>query len=417
MKKDTMPPQVRSRHRTLIKPVRGGITAPAGFLANAAACRIKKVDKPDLCLIFSEVPASAAGVFTRNRAVAAPILWTRKILQRPVLRAVIANSGNANACTGLKGRHDAEAMALHAAAALSIRKQEVAVASTGVIGLPLPMDRIIPKIPGLAKSLSRSGGALAARAIMTTDTRPKTASFEWMTGGRKVRIGAMAKGSGMIHPDMATMLAFVTTDAAVNPQTLASALKEAVDESFNRITVDGDMSTNDMVLVLANGLSGARIHKRNLLSSGFQQALNQVCLGLALSIVKDGEGATKFVTIRTLHGKNKKDCITIARKIACSNLVKTALFGEDANWGRIMAAAGASGVPIHPEKIDIFFDEIPMVRRGEGLGTRQEKKAGRILRKKEFVITVDLHMGTSSAEIYTTDLSLDYVKINADYRS
>ena len=412
-----MSPRKRPSLTRLITPVRGGITAPLGFLANAVACRIKKADKLDLCLIFSEVPASAAGVFTRNRAVAAPILWTRKILQRPVLRAVIANSGNANACTGKAGLHDAEEMALRAASSLSIHKQEIAVASTGVIGLPLPMDRILPEIPGLARRLSRSGGSLAARAIMTTDTRPKTASLEWMTGGRKVRIGGMAKGSGMIHPDIATMLAFVTTDASVDPETLHVALQQSVDESFHRITVDGDMSTNDMVLVLANGLSHARIHKRNLLSSGFQQALNQVCLDLALSIVRDGEGATKFVTIRAVNGKSKKDCITIAKKIACSSLVKTALFGQDANWGRIMAAAGASGVPIQPDRIDIFFDEIPMVKRGVGLGGRQEKIAGRTLRKKNFVITVDLHMGTSSAEVYTTDLSLDYVKINADYRS
>lgn len=412
-----MPPRKRPSLARLITPVRGGITAPLGFLASAVACRIKKADKLDLCLIFSEVPASSAGVFTRNRAVAAPVLWTRKILRRPLLRAVIANSGNANACTGKAGLHNAEEMAVAAAAALSVRKQEIAVASTGVIGLPLPMARILPEIPGLARRLSRSGGSLAARAIMTTDTRPKTAAVEWATGGKKVRIGGMAKGSGMIHPDMATMLAFVTTDASLDPETLHFALEQAVDESFHRITVDGDMSTNDMVLAMANGLSGARIHKKNLISSGFQHALNQICLDLALAIVKDGEGATKFVTIRVIHGSSKKDCLTIAKKIACSNLVKTALFGQDANWGRIMAAAGASEVPIRQERIDIFFDEIPIVKRGVGLGSRQEKIAGRALRKKEIEITVDLHMGKSSAEVYTTDISLDYVKINADYRS
>ncbi len=408
---------VRLKSDSNFKSIRGGITAPQGFFASGIACGIKKDGQPDLCLIHSKVPAAAAGVFTRNRTVAAPVLWTRKILHNPVLQAVIANSGNANACTGEKGLKNAEQMAISTAAELSLRKEDVAVASTGVIGVPLPMDLILSSIPELAKNTSRSGGAQSARAIMTTDTRPKTASLEWEVNGNKVRIGGMSKGSGMIHPDMATMLAFLSTDADIPPALLQSALKEAVEESFNRITVDGDTSTNDMVLVLANGLSKVKIHKMNLLTSGFQEALNRVCLDLARSIVQDGEGATKFVTIRVVHGKNRKECLTIANKIACSSLVKTALFGEDANWGRIMAAAGSSGVPLRPDQIDIYFDGAAIVKQGVGLGNRQEKKAARIFKKKKFTITLDLHRGSASAEVYTSDLSIDYVKINADYRS
>jgi glutamate N-acetyltransferase/amino-acid N-acetyltransferase len=408
---------VRLKSDNNFKSIRGGITAPQGFLASGIFCGIKKDGQPDLCLIHSKVPAAAAGVFTRNRTVAAPILWTRKILHNPVLQAVIANSGNANACTGEKGLKNAEQLAASTASELSLRKEEVAVASTGVIGVPLPMARILSAIPELVQNASRSGGAQSARAIMTTDTRPKTASFEWSVGGNKIRIGGMAKGSGMIHPDMATMLAFLSTDADISPALLQSALKEAVEESFNRITVDGDTSTNDMVLILANGLSGVKIKKNNLFTSGFQEALNRICFGLAQSIVQDGEGATKFVTIRVVNGKSRKECLTIANKIACSNLVKTALFGEDANWGRIMAAAGYSGIPLRPDRIDIYFDDTAIVKQGVGLGNRQDKKADRIFKKKNFTITLDLHRGSASAKVYTTDLSIDYVKINADYRS
>jgi len=399
------------------KTLRGGIAAPQGFLCSGISSGIKKQGLLDLCLIHSRAPASSAAVFTRNRAVAAPIVWTRKALRNPVLHAVIANSGNANACTGDQGYRATAAMAAATAKELSLDKQEVAVASTGVIGLPLPLGRILTAIPSLAKGLSRSGGTRAARAIMTTDTKPKTASLEWKVMGKKVRIGGIAKGSGMIHPDMATMLTFLSTDAAMDPPLLKAALQKAVDESFHRITVDGDTSTNDMVLIMANGLSNATIHKKNLLSSGFQEALNRVCMDLARSIVLDGEGATKFATIRVMNGKTQERSLAVARKIACSSLVKTAFFGEDPNWGRIMAAAGASGVAVRPDRIDIYFDTVKVVRQGVGLGSAQEKLAGRVLQKKKFVVTVDLHQGSSSAEVYTSDLSFDYVKINAEYRS
>ncbi len=400
-----------------IRPVPGGITAPQGFRASGIACGIKNTGDPDLALIVSEAPAAAVGMFTRNRTVAAPVVWTRRILPAPALRAVIVNSGNANACTGLTGLQHVEAMAAHTAQHLSARKRDVAVASTGVIGVPLPVQTLLPAIPRLIQGLSRSGGSRAARAILTTDTRTKIRAVELTLRGKRVRIGGIAKGSGMIHPNMATMLAFLTTDAAVELVLLKEALKEAVEPSFNRITVDGETSTNDMVLILANGLSGLRLGARELRSSGFQEGLYRVCRELACDIVRDGEGATKFVTVRVIGGKSEDHCLAVARRIAQSSLVKTALFGEDANWGRIMAAAGISGIPLQPEKIDIFFDKVQLVRRGAAVGAREEHQAARVFKKKNITITVDLHQGSAAAEVYTADLSLDYVRINADYRS
>jgi glutamate N-acetyltransferase/amino-acid N-acetyltransferase len=400
-----------------IRTVSGGITAPQGFRASGIACGIKHTEDPDLALIVSEAPAAAVGMFTRNRTVAAPVVWTRRILPAPALRAVIVNSGNANACTGRTGLQHAEAMAAHTANQLSARKRDVAVASTGVIGVPLPVDTLLPAIPRLIQGLSRSGGTRAARAILTTDTRTKIRAVELMLLGKRVRIGGIAKGSGMIHPNMATMLAFLTTDAAVEPVLLKETLKEAVEQSFNRITVDGETSTNDMALVLANGLSGVRLGARDRRISGFQEGLNRICRHLAFDIVRDGEGATKFVTVRVIGGKSEDHCLAVARRIAQSNLVKTALFGEDANWGRIMAAAGISGIPLQPGKIDIFFDKVQLVKQGAAVGASEEHQAARVLKKKNITITVDLHQGSAAAEVYTTDLSLDYVRINADYRS
>jgi glutamate N-acetyltransferase/amino-acid N-acetyltransferase len=399
------------------KSINGGVTAARGFRAGGMACGIKKNGQPDLALIFSETEAAAAAVFTRNRVVAAPVVWTRKILRRPWLRGIIVNSGNANACTGSEGLARTEEMARETGRALSVQPNRIAVASTGVIGCPLPVQRIFRTLPTLAKKVSRTGSSQAARAIMTTDTRPKSCAVEFSVGGKPVRLGGIAKGSGMIHPSMATMLAFITTDAAISPDLLKSSLKQAVELSFHRISVDGDTSTNDMVLVLANGVSKARINGRNRLSSGFQEALNTVCLKLAQAIVRDGEGATKFVTVRVIHGKNEKHALAVARMIAGSSLVKTALFGEDANWGRIMSAAGCSGVPIQPDRVDIHFDRVKIVSKGIGLGDQKERQAARVLQKNRFVITVDLNLGPASAEFYTSDLSLDYIRINADYRS
>ncbi len=400
-----------------IRTVSGGVTAPHGFRAAGIACGIKRTGDLDLALIVSEAPAAAVGLFTRNRTVAAPVVWSRRILPATALRAVIVNSGNANACTGSSGLQHAEAMAAHTADHLSVRKRDVAVASTGVIGVPLPVQTVLPAIPRLVEGLSRSGGTPAARAILTTDTCTKIRAVETTLQGKRVRIGGIAKGSGMIHPNMATMLAFLTTDAAVEPVLLKEALKEAVEQSFNRITVDGETSTNDMVLILANGVSGIRPSARALRSSGFQEGLNRVCRDLAFDIVRDGEGATKFVTVRVVGGKREAHCLAVARRIAQSSLVKTALFGEDANWGRIMAAAGVAGIPLQPDRIDISFDKVKLVKQGAAVGPREEHRASRVLKKKNITITVDLHQGSAAAEVYTTDLSLDYVRINADYRS
>ncbi|MDX1764504.1 MAG: bifunctional glutamate N-acetyltransferase/amino-acid acetyltransferase ArgJ [bacterium] len=399
------------------KSIRGGVAAAQGFRATGTACGIKKTGKPDLALIASDTPAAAAAVFTTNRVVAAPIVWTRQVLRRPELRAVIVNSGNANACTGDQGLLDARRVAEVTACALGTKANHIAVSSTGVIGQPLPTERILQAVPALARRLSRAGSSQAALAILTTDTCPKSRAVELTTGGKRVRVGGIAKGSGMIHPDMATMLAFITTDAAVSPSLLKKALKEAVDLSFHRITVDGDTSTNDMVLMMANGASAASISEKNRISSRFQDALNAVCLDLAQAIVMDGEGATKFVTIRVVNGRDEKTALAIAKKIAQSSLVKTALFGEDANWGRILSAAGNAGVPIRPEWVDIYFDRVQLVKEGIVRGGDQEKRATKILQKRTLTITVDLNLGSASSEVYTSDLSIDYVKINADYRS
>jgi len=400
-----------------IRPLPGGVTVSKGFQAAGLACGIKKDHTPDLALLYSERDAAAAGVFTRNRVVAAPVVWTRKTLRNSTLRAVIINSGNANACTGPQGMNDTEAMAVETARCLTLRKQDVAVASTGVIGHPLPMEKILPAIPEVTAKLSPQGSISAARAILTTDTFPKAKALEVEGKAGLFRIGGIAKGSGMIHPDMATMLAFLTTDAAISPPRLKKALREAVDHSFHRITVDGDTSTNDTVLILANGASSAQIDSENLESSGFQDALNRICLGLAQDIVKDGEGATKFITIRVIQGKKTQDCLKLAKAVATSNLVKTALFGEDANWGRIFSSLGAAKIPFRPKTVDIYFGDIRIVKDGCPMGASQEKKAERILKKKNVQITVDLNLGKASAEVYTSDLSYDYVRINAEYRS
>ncbi len=400
-----------------IRSLPGGVTAPRGFQAAGLACGIKKDKAPDLALLYSEMDATAAGLFTRNRVVAAPVVWTRKTLRNGILRAVIVNSGNANACTGPQGKQDTESMAAETARCLTLHKQDVAVASTGVIGQPLPMEKILPAIPKVSAKLSPRGGMTAARAILTTDTFPKAKAVEVQGQTGLFRIGGITKGSGMIHPNMATMLAFLTTDAAIPPDLMKKALCEAVDHSFHRITVDGDTSTNDTVLILANGASSIEISLENLVSSGFQEALNRVCLDLAREIVKDGEGATKFITIQVKNGKKTQDCLKLAKSIATSSLVKTALFGEDANWGRIFSSAGTAGVPFRPESVDIYFGDVQIVQGGCPMGSAAEKKAARVLKKKNVQITVDVNLGNASAEVYTSDLSYDYVRINAEYRS
>ncbi|HWF59295.1 MAG TPA: bifunctional glutamate N-acetyltransferase/amino-acid acetyltransferase ArgJ [Nitrospira sp.] len=401
-----------------MRPEHVGITAPLGFKAAGIHCGIKKPDLLDLALCVSDVSGPIAGVFTKNRIVAAPILLDRHHLRSRRGRAIIANSGNANACTGEQGLVAAKTMARAVAEHLSIPLHHVFVGSTGVIGRVLPIDRITAAIPTLVARLSIPGGDQAAQAILTTDLRPKTVARQAKIGGRIVTIGGMAKGSGMIHPNMATMLAYLTTDAAIAPAALQLALKSAVDQSFNCITVDGDTSTNDTVLCLANGLAKNRpLQQGTRPYREFERLLTDAARELALMICRDGEGVTKVVMIWVEGAVTTAAAKRVADTIATSNLVKTALFGEDANWGRVMAALGRSGVAIDPDKVTVRFDDIVMVHRGIGMGLEAERKIAQVFKQKEFTVTVQLGQGHAHAHRWTTDLSYDYVRINASYRS
>jgi glutamate N-acetyltransferase/amino-acid N-acetyltransferase len=401
-----------------MRPKHRGITSPLGFQAAGIHCGIKKSDLLDLSLCVSDVSGPIAGVFTKNRMVAAPVLLDRYHLRFRRGRAIIVNSGNANACTGKQGLVAAKAMATAVAEQLSIPVHQVFVGSTGVIGRVLPIDRITAAVPTLVARLSIPGGDQAAQAILTTDLRPKTVARQAKIGGHIVTIGGMAKGSGMIHPNMATMLAYLTTDAAIASAALRSALKSAVDQSFNCITVDGDTSTNDTVLCLANGLAKNRpIQRGTKPYRDFERLLADAAQELALMICRDGEGVTKVVTIRVQGAATATAAKRVADTIATSNLVKTALFGEDANWGRIMAALGRSGVAVDPDKVTMRFDDIVMVERGVGMGLEAEQKIAQVFKHKEFTVTVHLGQGHAHAHMWTTDLSYDYVRINASYRS
>lgn len=395
-----------------------GVTAPLGFQAAGMHCGIKKPGIPDLALVVSDITGPIAGVFTTNRVAAAPVLLDRIHLRRHQGRAILVNSGNANACTGARGLAAAKTMAAAVAQRLSIPVHQVFVGSTGVIGRVLPIDRIETGLPTLIARLSRRGGPQAAQAILTTDLRPKTVVIRGKIGGRRVTIGGMAKGSGMIHPNMATMLAYLTTDAAIAPSALQSALKSAVDHSFNCITVDGDTSTNDTVLCLANGLAkNAPIRRGTANYDRFVRLLTEAAEQLALSICRDGEGVTKVVKVAVAGATTVSAAKQVASTIATSNLVKTALFGEDANWGRVMGAIGRSGVPINPEKVTVRFGDVIMVKQGIGVGLAAERKIARVFKQKEFTISVHLGQGPAHAHMWTTDLSYDYVRINASYRS
>jgi len=395
-----------------------GVTAPIGFEAAGIHCGIKKAGSLDLALITSEVTGPIAGVFTQNQVAAAPVQLDRIHLRTRRGRAIIVNSGNANACTGKTGLAAARAMASEVARRLSVPLHQVFVGSTGVIGRTLPIDRITAGIPVLISRLSRQGGIHAARAILTTDLRSKTVAVRTRIGGTVVTIGGIAKGSGMIHPDMATMLAYLTTDAAILPATLQHALKSAVDQSFNCITVDGDTSTNDTVLCLANGLAkNPQIRQGTRDYRLFVQALTEASQQLALAICRDGEGVTKVVKILVRGATTVAAAKRVAVTVATSNLVKTALFGEDANWGRVMGAIGRSGVPMNQDRVSVSFDNVLMVKRGMGTGLAMERKLDQVFKRKEFTITIGLGQGRSEAHMWTTDLSYDYVRINASYRS
>ena len=387
-----------------------------GFQAAGVAAGLKKNGKKDLGLIFSTVPAAVAGVFTRNRIQAAPVVLDRQRLQTGKGRAIVVNSGNANCCTGEQGMQNALAMAKAVADGLDLPEEQVLVASTGVIGEQLPIQKIKTAVPALLGALKPEGLSELAEAIMTTDTVPKVVAVKKQLAGKSFHLAAVAKGAGMIRPDMATMLCFVISDIEPPAAVMQTMLKAAVDRSFNRITVDGDMSTNDTVIFMANGASGVAAETREA-RRVLQGVLDDALLQLARLCVKDGEGATKLVDVRVRGAASDPDARSVADTVANSSLVKTALFGQDANWGRILAAAGRAGVPIDPARVDIYFDEVMMVKDGLGRGKAVEAQATAVLKKPEFVITIDLKMASGRASVMTCDFSIDYVKINADYRS
>ncbi|MBW1835079.1 MAG: bifunctional glutamate N-acetyltransferase/amino-acid acetyltransferase ArgJ [Deltaproteobacteria bacterium] len=385
-----------------------------GFMAAGVASGLKKAGEKDLAIIFSKIPAKVAGVFTSNKIKAAPVLLDMERIKSGIGQALIVNSGNANCCTGDKGLDDAKTMARFAASGLGIPEDRVLVCSTGVIGEPLPIDKIRRAIPGLIDSLRPEGFYDLARAIMTTDTAPKSVSRQGKIDGKTFTVIGVTKGSGMICPDMATMLCFICTDIDADHGLLKNFLNKAARQSFNRITIDGDTSTNDTVIIMANGFSGAVVKSSEHMD--YFQNLD-VLIDLAKQIVRDGEGATKFVEIYVKGALSDNDAHEIANTVANSNLVKTALFGEDANWGRIIAAAGRAKVPLDQGKINIFFDDVLMVKNGMGCGKAVEAEATKVLMKPELSISIDLNMGSGCASVFTCDFSVEYVKINADYRS
>jgi glutamate N-acetyltransferase / amino-acid N-acetyltransferase len=398
-----------------VREIAGGITAPLGFRAGVAECGIKQPGRPDLAVVVSDVSASCAGMFTTNRIKAAPVLVSRRNVQNGIARAIVANSGNANACNGEDGIASAIRTTVEASRLIGCSPEEVLVASTGVIGRPFPYDRVEAGIPRAIASLSPEGGAFAARAIMTTDTVPKETSVEFEIGDVPVRIGAIAKGAGMIRPDMATMLCFITTDADIEPPALRRALRHAVSSSFNCITVDGDMSTNDTVLVLANGLAGnSTIRSRSKAFDAFVDGLGEVCLRMAKALVMDGEGATKFITIRVQGATSVEEAGKVGFAIGNSPLVKTAFYGCDPNWGRIICAAGYSGVPINESLVTIAINGTVLFDTGRALPI-DEKEMRRKLSVRDITIDVGLGMGHADTVIYATDMSHDYIRINAEY--
>lgn len=399
-----------------IRTIEGCVTAPRGFKAAGVRCGIKS-QGADLALIYSDRDCSAAGVFTRNAFKAAPVIVDQRKLASGHARVIVANSGNANACTGKRGLEDANAMCRMAGDLLGIPEELVHVASTGIIGVHLPMEKVSGGIRDAVSALSEQGGEAAARAIMTTDTRPKMAACELKIDGSSVRIGGICKGAGMICPNLATMLCFVTTDIRIAADTLQECLNEAVGQSFNCLTIDGDMSTNDTVLLFANGASGCpEVRKGTPQWSVFQAALESLCVDLAKAIARDGEGATKYLEVRVINAATRDDARAAALAIGNSALVKTAVFGQDPNWGRILCAAGRSGATIVPDKVRLYVGDVMLVEKGEPLGVEPEI-ARRPMLEKDLTITLDLSIGSANATVFTCDFSHDYVRINAEYHT
>ncbi len=391
----------------------------SGFSFSATEAAIKKPGRLDLGLIYAEEPVQAAGVFTKNRVKAAPVIVSRQLLRRGLAQALLVNSGNANACTGVKGLEDARESARIVAERLQIPQSLVLVASTGVIGQFLPMDRLREAVPQLVQRLAPDRVSELSRAILTTDTVEKVAFRQGVLHGAPVSILGVAKGSGMIMPQMATMLCFVMTDAAITSEALKSSLRLAASLSFNRITVDGDMSTNDSVFAMASGRAGNRCVGLDDVPGMdvFGDLLTGLLVDLAKMMVRDGEGATKLVEIRVTGGRTTAEARKAAYAVANSSLVKTALFGEDANWGRIMGALGRSGAMMDPARVQVTIDGFPLVRDGLGCGSAAEEAATQAMRQREFVISIELGGGPFEFNVWTCDLSTDYVRINAAYRT
>ncbi|MDU2288679.1 bifunctional ornithine acetyltransferase/N-acetylglutamate synthase [uncultured Clostridium sp.] len=400
------------------------VTSPAGFKASGVHCGLKKsLLKKDLALIYSDVVATSCGVYTKNKVKGAPLTVTKQHLVNKKAQAIIINSGNANTCNGDDGLSKAKKMANLCAKELNIKNDDVLVASTGVIGVPLNIDAIKDGIPQLVNNLSSEiqGAKNASMAIMTTDTIEKQAGIEIEVGGKKITIAAMAKGSGMIHPNMATMLSFITTDISISPALLKEALKQSVNISYNRISVDGDSSTNDMVLIMANGLAdNETIIEKNEDYNLFLEALTTLNIYISKKIAKDGEGATKLIECTVSNANSIEDAETLSKSVVTSSLVKAAIFGSDANWGRILCALGYSGIDFDPEKVDVSFasnaGEIIVCIDGSSVNF-DEAKAKEILLQDEIKILIDMKQGLSEVTTWGCDLTYDYVKINGDYRS
>ncbi len=387
-----------------------------GFQFNGIAAGIKTNGKKDLGIIYSERPASAAALFTTNKVVAAPVILGRERMAAGLCQAVVVNSGNANCFTGEQGYKDARETARLAAKALEIPETLVMVSSTGVIGAPLPMEKMKAGIPLVIEDMKKDGAADFAEAILTTDLARKMVNKTCTIKGRTFTVCGFAKGSGMIRPNMATMLAFVCTDLDISSSLLKTALQKGCENSFNRISVDGDTSTNDMVIAMANGMSGAVLEDSDD-ALEFQKIMDEIMLVLSKMIVRDGEGATKLARIDVRGALSPEDAFMAAEAIAHSNLVKTALYGEDPNWGRITAAAGRSGAMVDPDKMDLFFGDVTLVKKGVWQGVEAEKQAAQIMKNDELEMVLDLNLGQFSDFFLFCDFSEDYVKINADYRS
>lgn len=404
--------------------IKGGVTAAKGFEAAGVEAAIKYKNRKDMALVYSQTPCKAAGTFTTNVVKAAPVLWDKDIVDNsPAVHAVVVNAGIANACTGKQGYAYCKETAEVASKVLNVPEDSVLVASTGVIGMQLPMDRIAAGVEKLAaaKAEGAEAGLMAAEAIMTTDTVSKEVAVTFDVDGVTVTMGGMCKGSGMIHPNMCTMLGFVTTDVAISKELLTKALKEDVVDTFNMISVDGDTSTNDTLLVIANGCAGnAEITAEDENYEKFKEALHYVNMTLAKKMAGDGEGATALFETKVINAKTKEDARILAKSVICSSLTKAAIFGHDANWGRILCALGYSGAQFDPEQLELFFEgggkRIQIYK--DGIATDySEEEATVILSQPEVTVVVDMKNGTEEATAWGCDLSYDYVKINADYRS